>query len=558
MTRQAARNLNEAANLAPTKAEKDTKQLRAAALFESIGDYRLTIARILDAGIAFAMQGDYTAANVKFQEGYELARLRDAKSSMVASLSNLGQSYTYQNDYAKALDNLIRATEVVHPSVGTNIQGDILLNIGSLYHGIGEYELALAKFREARPVFEKIDDRTGVAYAISNSGEVYVEMGDYEKALESFLEAQRIRANLKPTDPTSYEFMAADPSSLYNIASVYRLQGRSREAREQILRALELCDKIADSECKTRALVEMSRLDLASGNPTSGLKNANLAAELAKSRYYPARLADAMTLAAQAHIRLSHRKEAEAALMESISIIESVANTLIGGETTGAAFFNKVSSSYELLTELLVKSERYVEALTVAERMKARALLSTLGDGSRGTVKAMSRAERAAERSLRSDLVDIAAELSRERDLAKQVVLRERLAKKRIEFEDFRFRLYARHPDLQVQRGEMKTISLSEARSLLPDRKSAIVEFIVAENQTFLFLIAGDSRRAVSLKVFTINVTATDLAARIEKFRSEIGAGGLDFSRASRELFDLLLKPAEAYLSGTTKHCHCA
>ena len=157
MTRQAARYINEAANLAPTRGEKDVIQLRAVALFESIGDYRLTVARILDLGIDAAMQGDYLSSITKFREGYEVARLRDAKPSMVASLSNLGQVYTYQNDFAKALDHLIRASEIRHPSVGTNLQGDILLNIGTLYHGIGEYELALSKFREALPVFEKID-----------------------------------------------------------------------------------------------------------------------------------------------------------------------------------------------------------------------------------------------------------------------------------------------------------------------------------------------------------------------------------------------------------------
>ena len=108
------------------------------------------------------------------------------------------------------------------------------------------------------------------------------------------------------------------------------------------------------------------------------------------------------------------------------------------------------------------------------------------------------------------------------------------LEKKRLEFEDFQTRLYAAHPALHVERGAMQPVSLEEAAKLLPDEKTALLEYVVSGEKTFLFVITKDRpSSAPMLKVYPIEIKQTDLAKRTESFRSKAAAGDLDFSRAA-------------------------
>jgi CHAT domain-containing protein len=52
--------------------------------------------------------------------------------------------------------------------------------------------------------------------------------------------------------------------------------------------------------------------------------------------------------------------------------------------------------------------------------------------------------------------------------------------------------------------------------------------------------------------VFTINVNDKELAKKVETYRSTLASGDLGFQTASRELYDLLLKPAAAQLADKT------
>ncbi len=59
--------------------------------------------------------------------------------------------------------------------------------------------------------------------------------------------------------------------------------------------------------------------------------------------------------------------------------------------------------------------------------------------------------------------------------------LKAQLEKARLDFEAFQTNLYAAHPELRVQRGEAQPLTLEEAAALLPDAKSALLEYVVTD-----------------------------------------------------------------------------
>src|SRR5207237_2652469 len=71
-------------------------------------------------------------------------------------------------------------------------------------------------------------------------------------------------------------------------------------------------------------------------------------------------------------------------------------------------------------------------------------------------------------------------------------------------------------------------------------------------DKSFLFLITKDASQKASLKAFVIDVKDKELGRRIEAYRVKLASGDLDFQKESRELYDLLLKPASAQLAGKT------
>ncbi|MGH9940003.1 MAG: CHAT domain-containing protein, partial [Blastocatellia bacterium] len=73
------------------------------------------------------------------------------------------------------------------------------------------------------------------------------------------------------------------------------------------------------------------------------------------------------------------------------------------------------------------------------------------------------------------------------------------------------------------------------------------------KDHAHLFVIAKPPRgRGVMLKAITINVSEKKLAALVNEFRQSITGRHPVFSAFARELYDLLIKPAEPHLHGVS------
>jgi CHAT domain-containing protein len=118
-------------------------------------------------------------------------------------------------------------------------------------------------------------------------------------------------------------------------------------------------------------------------------------------------------------------------------------------------------------------------------------------------------------------------------------------------YESFLTGLYVKYPELKVQRGEASPITAAEAAALIPDAATAIVEFVVAEDKSYLIVLTRDRK----ITLYSLNITSNKLAERVDEFRRMLADRDLRYQDAARQLYDLLLKPAEEQLRGRKTLC---
>src|SRR5262249_5157197 len=146
-------------------------------------------------------------------------------------------------------------------------------------------------------------------------------------------------------------------------------------------------------------------------------------------------------------------------------------------------FENRIAPYYAMVQLLITEDDR-AAALSFAERSKARTLVDVLRSGKTETSTVLTAGERAREQQLNFKLGSLNSMLVAEEkrnapDAGRLSELKVDLEKTRLDFESFQINLYSAHPQLRTQRAEFEPITLSQCASLIPDSKTALMEFLV-------------------------------------------------------------------------------
>ena len=518
----------------------------------AMGD-RLGIATtISNLGVVFGMLGDFSSALQNFKQSYELLQSIPENESpnviqrKIRDLRNLGIVYQGMGDNAQALAYYSTSLQLSERAKYEDGEYGALFQLASLYNGQGDYELARRSLLRADHVssLEQLNPELLGLLADSYLGE-----GAYQKALDT---------RLKQLEDAEKRAGKDDLARLLtHIGDIYLSMEDSKDADIYFERANAIAGEIRSNIPILWSLSGMARSKLGGGDFKAALNRAEQAREQFKVLRGVQESWAIYVDIGNAYSGLGNRGLALANYEKAVNIVDNLQST---DSSTEQLARQGTSLSSSIPAQMMVKSlaaDDPIRALLFAERSKARLLLDAIGRGKIDIEVAMSVEERKAERTLKNQLVALNAQIESEknaniRTLNRLDYLEENRADKRREFTVFRDGLYRKHPGLKIQRGEMKSIALDETVSLMPDTRTAIAEYVVAEDKTFLFVIFNGPAGKPLLKVTPIDIKAKDLAKRVEYYRSELASGDLDFQSASRELYDLLLRPAQAQLAGKT------
>ena len=473
---------------------------------------------VVGLGDVYAAQGDYIRAADNYQTIMKMAEDLSHKEAIAAMSVKLGNIHYHQGNFTQAMEYYQRSARG-YEELGSKVNiAYPLLSIGNAYFAQGDYPQALEYLQRSLKIYEQIFDKAGTAHLLNKTGDVYAVQGDYTRAVEHYQRSLKLNEELGNRAQIGY--------SLNGIGNVRYLQGNYAEA----------------AELSTRA------------------------AELSKGSYTPEILWRALTSQGRARRALNETDKARQAFSEAILVIEKLREQVSGSEEDKQRFLEGRIAPYNAMVDLLVAQNNLTEAFTYAERAKGRMLLDVLRNGRVDISKALSKEEREQELSLNAAIVALNTQLKRESllsqpDRTRVASIEEHLKKARFEYDAFQTRTFAAHPELKIQRGETEPLTINEVGELIPDNRTALLEYVVTEEKTYLFVLIKDGKRGqgdsgnVEVKVYPINIKAQVMAKRVLEFRQKLAANSLDFKEPAQQLYDLLLRPAQQALEGKTTVC---
>lgn len=521
------------------------------AIRQSVGN-KQRVADVLNSiGIVYNQLGDHDQALENFQKALRLYEEVGWKAGVANQLNSIANVYYDRGNYALALETRQRGLALVtelgnRPQIATALN-----NIGNIYSAQGSNNLALEYYEKSLALREELGNKAGVVNSLGNIGVLYREEGQFEKAEEYLQRALKLTETLdaKKESVRTLNFLGTLMSARRNRAS----------ALDYYQKSLKLSEELGSKSMSATILANMAQEYRLMGNYSEALSYAERAAALSREIGEPDPLLIALGSAGRAALALGRAEQAQRYLEEAITITESLRSQVAGAEIEEQRFLEGKLAPYQSLASLLISSNRAADAFIYSERAKARTLLGVLQNGRVDITKAMTPQEREEERRLRGEIVSLNTQVAnaRARPRPDQNALREltaRLDKARLKFETFQANLYAAHPGLRVQRGGAQLITLEQANALLGDTRTAVLEYLVTESKTFLFVLTRNEKAVkAELAVYTIEAGQEDLEKRAESYRKLLAERNSNFADTARELYQLLVAPARQKLQGKTK-----
>src|SRR6266545_3958522 len=548
-----ARALNDIAsiyNIQGNNAQALEYLQRSLAMSEAGGDNVGISRALITIGEIQFQQGDFAPALEHFQKSLEICKALEIKLGIARNLRDIGEVHLRQGDYAQALDYTQKSLAMFEAEGNKPWIAGALNSIGIIHSSQGDYAQALEYYRKSLAANEAMGDKAGIARSLNNIGATHRSQGDFARALEYFRKSLEMSESLG--DKT------AIANSLGNLGALYFDQAEYAQALTYYQKSLVMWEStrnkkgIADSLCKIGDVYEKQ------GRHSQALDFSERATVLARQISAADTLRRALFNSGVVYRALNQFAKARQAFGEAIATIEALRAQIAGGEQEQQRYFESKVSPYHAMVDLLIAEDHPAEALTFAERAKARVLLDVLQSGRVNAAKAMTGEEQEQERKLNSQLVSLNTQIYRETnrpqpDQARLTELMAQLQKARLDFEAFQTNLYAAHPELRAQRGEAQPLSPGEAAALLPDAKSALLEYVVADDKTYLFVITkAAGKTEAEVRAYTSPIKRAELTSQIEAFRRQLAGRDLGFRASAAKLYELLLKPAQTQLAGKT------
>ena len=524
---------------------------KSLALAQETGDRNLTALNFNSLGLAHTSLGHYEVGLDFYHKARALSEELGDKTTLNMALNNIGTRYLAQGRYGEALVYLNKSLAVIQEMGESKDRRSLAYkyqNIGLVYRRQGRLEQALAYNRKSLDILIEIDDKFGIANLQNNIGVIYKSQGQYDEGLDYFRKAF-----------ANYEALKATPGmarALNNIGDTYRLQGRLDEALEPLQKSLQLREQGKERGAVMLSLNNLARLYEAQGKYAEMLEVSRRSAKLADELYSREEIWTAQDHMGRALVKLGQPEEARSAFLTAINTLEVLRREVAGSEQQQMSFLEGRLSPWYHMVDLLVSQQKVAEALTFAEQSKSRVLLDALQGGRTDLRKSWSKEEQQSEEELRLRLVSLNSQFTTEvrkdkPDTKRVTELKTAVEKARLEYEDFETRLNVAHPKLKGQRGEAPIIKTDELATLLPDASSALLEYVVGDDKTYLFIVTKGTKEA-DVRVYTLPIKREVLAKQTEAFRQQLASRDLGFRTSASRLYELLIKPAAAQLAGKT------
>jgi tetratricopeptide (TPR) repeat protein len=473
---------------------------RSLAIERTLNDPTGVATRLQSIGNVHRLRGDYASALESYTKSLTIAEQSPTSGTVATTLGSIGLVRALQRDNVQAIEYFDKSLARFQRDGDQIGMARMLSFIGNARYILGQYDLALEAYDKSRELYEKRSDDLNRAHVLLGIGVVYLAQQNHALAIKSFHEALTVY--------TTLERKADMADALSRLAGAYREQGDNGKALQ-----------FAQSAVRTAREAEVFAI-----------------------------AAYALTEAGKAQRALGHKPEALDAFADAVRVQRSIR------PETGPDGIETERSGvlpYLAAMELLVEMGHASEALVAADEAKSQFLREVIRRGNFTIRKGMTAAEREKELALVGDVASLKVQVYGSQDtnvkqLGANNALKTRLSAAREAYEGFRKLLYTTRPQLAVNRGELATLSVGELRPFV-NNNTALLQYAITEEKVFLFVVSA-STPALDVRVYTLNTTRSEIMQKIATFRQS-----MDTSVTARELYDILLRPAESQLAQRSK-----
>ena len=218
-----------------------------------------TTAKIyVNIGINHYEMSNYPEALRYYLTGLKAFEEAGDKRAIGSVYNNIANIYTDMGNYEEALKNHMAAKKIREANNDKRGIAGSHLNIGVIYFSQGNYNEALKYWFEARNMYEALGDKNEVALSYNHIGVVYKNQQKYTEALKSFFDALKILEEVNDKEGIAITYN--------NIGSTLIEDGQSGQAREWLMKSLQLAKDIGIKTTIKDAYLGLARADSALGN----------------------------------------------------------------------------------------------------------------------------------------------------------------------------------------------------------------------------------------------------------------------------------------------------
>jgi CHAT domain-containing protein/tetratricopeptide (TPR) repeat protein len=483
---------------------------QALALRRSLGPHPYSEGRILN-GMAIALSnlGDIPGSIARYTEALELARQDGDETTMAVALKNRAGQYIDLGEFDRGLDDLRLARAVFHRLGNRRREAVAEYQIGATMDDLHRTAEAWHSFQRALPMLEQTGNDRFAAIVLDRMGLVQLHAGRYREAASLLDEAiRRIEAGGDRRTAASFRL---------NRALVLAATGQPEQARASLLETLSQLRAMGDRSHEAIGLNHLAKVEL----------DLNMLPE------------------ARDHIRASMQlaEETRAAIQSSSQ------------RATWVAFSH---GKDELLARILFALHARepgrgwdAAALEVSEAGRARALRELLAtarvDLRSGVDPSLLAAEKELDRRAENARRSLLTVLGRSHTTEEADAIQRELDAVRTEREQLEARMRASSPRYGAQ-APGPPLSLFDIREQVLDDSTALVEYLVGEEQSFVWVVSRNGLTAARLPGRARITRAVDAVIR----RWSDPAALDNAQESSAALSRMVLGPVAPVLRGKT------
>ncbi|MES2393330.1 MAG: CHAT domain-containing tetratricopeptide repeat protein [Acidobacteriota bacterium] len=488
--------------------------------------------------------GDFDGSAADLEQMLEIARQFGDRLNMARALNNLGTVRAMQGNYAAAREADEQGLIIVRALGQKTGEAYLLTNIANTYLRERNIALATDYCLQSLKLKEQLGTQADLVSTLVTLANIYWQDRKYPEAMKALDRA------LIPAKAFNRSLLIAQVEASQGEVEMY--EGHMEVASKDFEAALEQARKGGSKYHENEILEMIAELESRNQHYGEAIRDYDRVLNDAQQGGLEQVAADALGGKGLAEIGLGNKDDARKALEQSVTITEGLRELTAGGVEARSLYLSKQSDTYQTLIALDVSDNHLAEALLVSEREKGRALLDLLTHGKSTLSHELTSAEKAEEIHVRGRVTVLESRrqslaMADKPDAARLAALNAQLETARADLTSFKERMYAVHPNLNRHRGDAHLITLSQTAALFPNTSTAMLEYEVTPDATYLFVITPSPKGPV-LKVHTIPVTEAALKTRVAAFVKAVATRDAGFSTSAAELYRLLLAPARSEL----------